>query len=195
MDGVRQDSIDLFLGLYDVASDGTVSPFEDARTLRMRLVTLFFSFSNLTCRRKMLNIFENQYPLLLAFSLMMLFLTFFLHFGIFLFGCSNSTHDTDRDEMLDTWSNRVGVTLFWVGVAYVCVRVIMTNGLDFVDKPRLRTPAYLARRTQIPPFASRARVIAGDNAMPSIGIAQVKKADLPADNTTFKYTDGKTVRF
>lgn len=87
------------------------------------------------------------------------------------------------------------VTLFWSGIAYVCFKAIVTNGIDFVDKPRLRTPAYLARRTQIPPFASEARVIAGDNATPSIGIAQVKQSDIPKENTTFAYSDGKKVHF
>lgn len=91
--------------------------------------------------------------------------------------------------------NRITVTLFWCGIAYTCLRMIVANGIDFVDKPRLRTPAYLARRTQIPPFASEARVIAGNNESPSIGIAQVHKSDIPKEPTTFKYTDGKTVRF
>lgn len=87
------------------------------------------------------------------------------------------------------------VSAFWVGIAYVCFRAIVANGADFVDKPRLRTPAHLARRTQIPPFASEARIVAGSGAanMPSIGIAKVTKDDVPKQATTFKYSDGKTV--
>ena len=127
---------------------------------------------------------------------MMLFSTFFLHFGKIFFFINHKMFVLIKNKnKTDALMNRITVTLFWCGLAYVCLKVIVANGTDFVDKPRLRTPASLARRTQIPPFASDARVIAGDHTSPSIGIAHVHKKDIPKEPTTFTYTDGKIVRF
>jgi hypothetical protein len=116
LDGKRQDAYDLFLGEYRV--DQHNSPFQVTKSARYHAV-----------------------PIIMGCALLMIVLGLLTYPTTDLFSMANTQGGLFVDRVASIWYIMV-YTLFWLLVLWMGVRMMVDNGTEFIDWPKLVPFAY-----------------------------------------------------